>query len=181
MQPGADGRRKLDRTGHRAESIMRLADCYLQHIGRSHPALGVWELDVEVDLDTGETVAVPVLGVLARAVELESAGFGPFDGYGIDIHRCASGNRDQQQLDRAELPRFGVAERERAAAGIHCLVVKPAQPGQRDRTVRVPTHAPTLADSQDISVSLQGELYSPPSRSKERYGVKGLRAEYANP
>jgi hypothetical protein len=43
--------------------------------------------------------------------------------------------------------------------------VKPAQPGQRDRTVRVPTHAPTLADSQDISVSPQGELYSPPSRS----------------
>ena len=62
MQPGTDRCREFDRTGHGAESIMRLANCGFQDAGGGSAALGVGKLDIEVDGDLGKLIAVPVLG-----------------------------------------------------------------------------------------------------------------------
>jgi hypothetical protein len=86
MQPRVDGRPQLDRTGHRTESIMRLANRLLQHLYSGTSALVVRELHIEVNLDIGDMVAVLALGAVAGAADLEAHGFGPFDCDGVDVH-----------------------------------------------------------------------------------------------
>src|SRR4249919_4149416 len=105
------------------------------------PSLAVRELDIEVDLDTSEVIAVLGLGVVTGAADFETLGLGSFDGNGVHIHGCASRNRDQQQLDRRELPALGVAERQSATARVARLEVKPAEPREMDRAARITTHA----------------------------------------
>ena len=63
-QSGADRRRKLDRTRHCAEPIMRLANRDLEYIGGGSSALAVRELDIEVDLDVSDVVPVRTLGLV---------------------------------------------------------------------------------------------------------------------
>src|SRR6185436_3279383 len=121
MQTGVDRCSQLYRPGHGTKSIMRLTNRDFQYVRRRSPTLAVRELDIKVHLDLGQMVAVLVLGVVSRAADIEAAGLGPFDGYGVDIHRCATGDRDQQQLDGRELPALVVAERQRAAARIRGL------------------------------------------------------------
>jgi hypothetical protein len=58
------------------------------------PALAVRELDIEVDLDVSEVVAVRGLDAVARAADLETVGLGSFDGNGVHVHGCASCNCD---------------------------------------------------------------------------------------
>ena len=53
---------------------MRLANRYFQHVARRTPTLGVRELDVEVDGDVGDMVAVLALSAVAGAADLEAGG-----------------------------------------------------------------------------------------------------------
>ena len=82
---------------------MRLADRCFEHVCGGSPALAVRELDIEVDLDIGEVVAMNGPGVVAGAADLEAGGLGSLDGDCIDVHRRASCDGDEQQLHRGEL------------------------------------------------------------------------------
>ena len=149
---------------------MGLANRFLQHVYGRTPFLAVRELTSKSTLDIGDMVAVRALGAVAGAADLEANGFGPLDRDGVDVHRCAPGDGDKQQLDRGEFTSLLPAERQRSAAGVCRFEMMLAQPGEIDRG-----HAPTLADSGRLvrcsqlsdrlqlrsdrhSVSPQGEL-----------------------
>ena len=54
-------------------------------------------------------------------------------------------------------PASASTECQRAAAGIRCLKMEPAQPGQFDRTERISTHPPTSQTCQTSGAIALGE------------------------
>src|ERR1039457_6512859 len=109
LDPRCDGCADLDGAAHRAEPVMRLLHHVRQHRPGIIAAFAAGKSDPECDLDVGQAVAAGVARLVRVDLHLERVGFSAAGRQDVDVDRCASADRGQQQFGRGEV----------AAAGAH--------------------------------------------------------------